>query len=156
MAIGHKRVHREEPGRVGHVPHPLLLVEELLDNGDVLLPVGHLRCGPELPRLFPPLSRDLLNRIIGCHHRDPRLSIHASRRYQIRIPLATASSSRRSYVTQILYRGRSRSSLYPPSIITMHQFLRGGAQPTVRRVNLLDVFTRHLKTYYGSGMICGA
>jgi hypothetical protein len=53
-------------------------------------------------------------------------------------------------------RGRIRSSLYPPSIITMHQFLRGGVQPTVRRVNLLDVFTRHLKTYYGSGMICGA
>jgi hypothetical protein len=38
----------------------------------------------------------------------------------------------------------------------MHRFLRGGAQPTVFRVDLLDVFTRHLKTYHGSGMICGA
>jgi hypothetical protein len=112
--------------------------------------------GPELLQLFPPLSHDRLNRIIGCHHGDPRLSIHAARRHQICIPLATASSSRRSHVTQILYRGRSRSPLYLPSIITVHQFLCGGAQQTVRRVNLLDVITRPLKTYYGSGMICGA
>ena len=59
-------------------------------------------------------------------------------------------------LTQILYRGRSRSPLYLPSIITMHRFLRGGTQPTIFRVDPLDVFTRHLKTYHGSGMICGA
>jgi hypothetical protein len=47
----------------------------------------------------------------------------------------------------------------PPDVlgelaVGSHQFLRG-AQPTVRRVNLFDVITRHLKTYYGGGMICG-
>ena len=48
----------------------------------------------------------------------------------------------------------------PPDVlgelaVSSYQFLRGGAQPTVRTVNLFDVITRHLKTYYGGGMICG-
>ena len=48
----------------------------------------------------------------------------------------------------------------PPDVlgelaVSSNQLLRGGAQSTVRRVKHFYVFTRHLMTYYGGGMICG-